>query len=93
VNEIGGNKIFLEDRKTRIFFDFGQSFTFGAEYFTGWLGPRPINGLGDYFAFDLLPKIPGLYSKEMLASTNLPYTEPDVDAVFLSQTLGECTHK
>jgi ribonuclease J len=84
VNEIGGNKILLEDRKTRIFFDFGQSFTFGAEYFTGWLGPRPINGLGDYFALDLLPKISGLYSKEMLASTNLPYTEPDVDAVFLS---------
>src|SRR4030042_2677685 len=84
VNEIGGNKILLEDKKTRIFFDFGQSFTFGAEYFTGWLGPRSINGLGDYFAFDLLPKISGLYSKEMLASTNLPYTEPDVDAVFLS---------
>jgi ribonuclease J len=84
VNEIGGNKILLEDRKTRIFFDFGQSFTFGAEYFTGWLGPRSINGLGDYFAFDLLPKISGLYSKEMLASTNLPYTEPNVDAVFLS---------
>ena len=84
VNEIGGNKILLEDRKTRIFLDFGQSFAFGTDYFTGWLGPRPVNGLGDYFAFDLLPKIRGLYSKEMLASTNLPYTEPDVDAVFLS---------
>jgi len=84
VNEIGGNKILLEDRKTRIFLDFGQSFAFGTDYFTGWLGPRPVNGLGDYFAFDLLPKIRGLYSKEMLASTNLPYTEPEVDAVFLS---------
>jgi len=84
VNEIGGNKILLEDRKTRIFLDFGQSFAFGTDYFTGWLGPRPINGLGDYFAFDLLPKIRGLYSKEMLASTNLPYAEPSVDAVFLS---------
>ena len=40
VNEIGGNKILLEDRGTRIFFDFGQSFTFGADYFTGYLGPR-----------------------------------------------------
>ena len=84
VNEIGGNKILLEDGKTRLFFDFGQSFTFGADYFTGWLGPRAVNGLGDYFAFDLLPRISGLYSKEMLASTNLPYTEPQIDAVFLS---------
>ncbi|MGB8779888.1 MAG: MBL fold metallo-hydrolase [Candidatus Bathyarchaeia archaeon] len=84
VNEIGGNKILLEDGKTRIFFDFGQSFTFGTDYFTSWLGPRAVNGLGDYFAFNLLPRISGLYSREMLASTNLPYSEPEVDAVFLS---------
>ena len=49
VNEIGGNKILLEDKKVRIFLDFGQSFTMGKEYFTGWLRPRAINGLGDYF--------------------------------------------
>jgi ribonuclease J len=84
VNEIGGNKILLEDGKTRILFDFGQSFTFGVDYFTGWLAPRPVNGLGDYFAFGLLPKIRGLYSKEMLRSTDLPYAEPSVNALFLS---------
>jgi ribonuclease J len=84
VNEIGGNKILLEDGKTRVFFDFGQSFTFGANYFTGWLTPRAVNGLGDYFAFGLLPRISGLYSRDMLASTSLPYAEPLVDAVFLS---------
>ena len=84
VNEIGGNKILLEDKKTKMLFDFGQSFTFGSEYFTGWLAPRTINGLGDYFAFDLLPRIGGLYSKEMLTCTNLPYKEPEIDAVFLS---------
>jgi len=84
VNEIGGNKILLRDKDTRIFFDFGQSFKFGTDYFTSWLAPRAVNGVGDYFAFDLLPKIRGLYSEEMLASTNLPYIEPQVDAVFLS---------
>lgn len=84
VNEIGGNKILLEDRNTKVLFDFGQSFSFGADYFTGWLGPRAINGLGDYFAFNLLPKISGLYSKEMLATTDLPYRKPKIDAVFLS---------
>jgi ribonuclease J len=84
VNEIGGNKILLEDSKTRVFLDFGQSFTFGSEFFTSWLQPRGINGLGDYFEFNLLPKISGLYSKEMLASTSLPFTAPQVDCVFLS---------
>jgi len=34
VNEIGSNKILLEDNGTKIFLDFGQSFTFGSEFFT-----------------------------------------------------------
>jgi mRNA degradation ribonuclease J1/J2 len=40
VDEIGGNKILLEDSGTKIFLDFGQSFTFGSEFFTSWLQPR-----------------------------------------------------
>jgi len=84
VNEIGGNKILLEDRNVRIFLDFGQSFTVGEDYFTGWLCPRAINGLGDYFEFNLLPKIKGIYGREQLKFTDLPYTKPKVDAVFLS---------
>jgi len=84
VNEIGGNKILLEDRGVRIFLDFGRSFTMGEDYFTSWLGPRAVNGLGDYFEFNLLPKISGLYAEELLAPTDLPYAEPEIDAVFLS---------
>jgi ribonuclease J len=84
VNEIGGNKILLQDRKTKVMFDFGQSFRFGADYFTGWLCPRAINGLGDHFEFGLLPKIRGLYAKEQLVFTDLPYSEPEISAVFLS---------
>jgi ribonuclease J len=84
VNEIGGNKILLDNKGTKIFLDFGQSFTFGEEYFTNWLQPRALNGLGDHFEFNLLPKLKGLYSKEMLASTKLAYAEPEIDCVFLS---------
>ena len=84
VSEIGGNKVLLEDRKIKIFLDFGQSFTMGADYFTGWLEPRAINGLGDYFEFNLLPKTKGIYSKKQLEFTDLSYTEPQIDAVFLS---------
>ncbi|MBS7614721.1 MBL fold metallo-hydrolase [Candidatus Bathyarchaeota archaeon] len=84
VNEIGGNKILLEDGKVKVFFDFGQSFTMGKDYFTGSLMPRWICGLKDYFEFDLLPKIKGLYSKSQLEYTDLRYSEPSFDAVFLS---------
>ena len=84
VNEIGGNKILLEDKRTRVFFDFGQPFNFGLDYFVGWLQPRPINGLGDYFEFGLLPRIRGLYAREQLAFTGVPYISPRIDAVLLS---------
>lgn len=84
VDEIGGNKILVEEKGTRILLDFGQSFNFGAEYFTGWLSPRAINGLGDHFEFGLLPRISGLYAENQLAGTDFPYREPEVAAVFLS---------
>jgi ribonuclease J len=84
INEIGGNKVLLEDKGTWVFFDFGQSFTMGEDYFTGWLNPRRINGLGDYFEFNLLPKIKGVYSQRQLKFTDLPYTKPQIDGVFLS---------
>ncbi len=84
INEIGGNKILIEDRGTRIFLDFGMSFTSEAEYFSGYLAPRGVNGAGDYFEFDLLPRIRGLYARDMIEHTNIPYEEPRIDAVFLT---------
>ena len=47
VNEIGGNKILLEYGDTRIWLDFGKSFTMGEDYYTSWLQPRRSNGLKD----------------------------------------------
>jgi len=84
VDEIGGNKVLLENGDIRVFFDFGQSFMMGGDFFTGWLSPRGINGLGDYFEFGLLPKLKGLYAEEQLQFTDVPYVKPMFDAVFLS---------
>jgi ribonuclease J len=84
VDEIGGNKILLEDTDTKVFFDFGQSFTMGEAYFMDWLSPRRVNGIGDYLEFNLLPRVKGLYSEEMLHGTDMPYEPPCFDAVFLS---------
>ena len=86
INEIGGNKILLEDRDTRIFLDFGMSFANEAEYFSGYLTPRGVNGAGDYLEFDLLPRLRGLYARKMIKNTNISYEEPKIDAVFLSHS-------
>ncbi len=84
VNEIGGNKIWLRDKDVNVWFDFGQSFTYGEKYFVDWLSPRKIVGCKDYFEFGLLPKILGLYQKVMLEETDLEYVEPRFDGVFLT---------
>ncbi|RMF88762.1 MAG: MBL fold metallo-hydrolase [Methanobacteriota archaeon] len=84
VGEIGGNKILLEDGDTRVFLDFGQPFTFGEDFFTGYLAPRERFGLRDYFALKLMPEIPGLYSEKVLEPTDFPYSQPEFDAVFIS---------
>ena len=40
VNEIGGNKILLQDKDTKIFLDFGKGFTGLGNYFEQFLAPR-----------------------------------------------------
>ena len=85
-NEIGGNKILLQDKDARIYLDFGQSFDFGEDYFYEYLQPRSAHGLEVYFEFGLMPKVPRLYSKSMLERTDLPYEKPDIDAVFISHS-------
>ena len=89
VGEIGGNKILLVDGDTRLWLDFGKGFTCGDDYFTGYLAPRGIAGLKDYFEFDLLPKVDGLYSEEMLGETEVRYCEPRFDGIIISHAHGD----
>ncbi len=71
----------LEDGDTRIFLDFGTGFNHGSDYFVEWLSPR---GLKDQFEFGLMPEIKGLYRENELEKTDLEYTEPRIDGIFLS---------
>lgn len=84
INEIGGNKILLTEGDTRVWLDFGQSFSHGTEYYLNWLQPRRSSGLKDYFEFGLLPELKGLYSEDMLKGTELCFQEPSFQAVFIS---------
>ena len=84
VNEIGGNKILLEDKDVRVFLDFGMSFAGESQYFCGYLCARGVNGAGDYLELGLLPNLTGLYAKEKIKNTNIKYEESLFDAVILS---------
>ena len=64
IDEIGGNKFLVEDKKTRVFLDFGMQMGKAGKYFSEFLQPRTLNGMGDYFEFGLLPKLSGLYRKD-----------------------------
>ena len=46
--------------------------------------PRTAYGLLDYFEFDLLAQLPGLYREDLIAGTNLPYESPRFQSAFLS---------
>ena len=48
VNEIGGNKVLLQDKDTKIFLDFGKSFNKYSKNYEDYLKPRTSNGIGDF---------------------------------------------
>jgi ribonuclease J len=73
VNEIGGNKILLQDRDVKVFFDFGMSFALKKKYYSPpFLSPKSEKSLQE---FGVLPKIDGIYTGEK---------SPQIDAVFIS---------
>jgi len=76
VGEIGGNKILLEDKDTKILLDFGMNFAERSKFYSEpFLAPRDERGL---LEFGLLPDIPGAYKFQD--------AECDVDALFLSHS-------
>ena len=84
VNEVGGNKILLDDGGTRIFLDFGKGFSRRARFFEEYLKPRPANGLVDFIEMGLIPDIEGVYREDLLEMAGRKSTAPTVDAVLVS---------
>ncbi len=84
VNEIGGNKILLEDSDTRIFLDFGVGFGTRRRFFEEFLTPRTANGIGDFLVMGLIPDIKGIYRNDLLTHYGRKREEPEIDAVILS---------
>lgn len=91
VNEVGGNKILLEDGDTSFFFDFGFPFKKRGRYFEGFLNPRPGAGLLDPLEMGLLPPLKGIYRDDIAGKnswrrfTSSPlYRELTVDGILLT---------
>ncbi|OGN94414.1 MAG: hypothetical protein A2Z75_03080 [Chloroflexi bacterium RBG_13_50_10] len=66
VNEIGGNKILLEDGERRLFLDFGFPYKRHKQFYEEYLKPRPGAGLLDPLAMGLLPPLEGLYRDDLM---------------------------
>jgi ribonuclease J len=74
VNEIGGNKILVQDRDTRVFFDFGMSFTAKKQFYSPpFLSPKNERSLQE---LGILPTISGIYKFDP--------SPPEANGVFLS---------
>lgn len=90
INEIGGNKIFLEADGTALLLDFGKSYKEFSQYFEEYLNPRSVHGFKDYLKTNLIPEIDGLYRPDLIGlyqkeGGNLKLrSQPLVDGILLS---------
>src|SRR5208282_2315442 len=86
VDEIGGNKILVEDGSSKIFLDYGMSFSRHQKFFEEYLKPRYASaGLKDLLQLRLVHYLPGIYRSDLLRLMEKePHNEPSVDALLLS---------
>ena len=85
VNDIGGNKFLVEDKGTKIFMDFGMSFTDEGKFFSQFMNARTSNSLADLFELGILPNIPGMYRTDYTKHMGLGGNEAtEIDAVLLT---------
>ncbi len=66
INEIGGNKILLEEGKRRLLLDFGFPYQRHRRFYEEYLRPRSGAGLLDPLLMGLLPPLEGLYRDDLV---------------------------
>ena len=84
IREIGGTKILLEYKDVRLLFDFGKSFSIYNDYFAEFVSPRKSEGLKDFFEFNLMPDISGIYRNDYLVHMGRAEENRGIDGVFLT---------
>jgi len=71
VNEIGGNKVLVKSKYGSIFLDFGLSYARENQFFEEFLQPRTNSVFYDLEKLGLLPKMNGIYRKDVLCPEGL----------------------
>ena len=84
VNEIGGNKILLQDKDTKVFLDFGMGFGKRGKFFEEFINPRVSNGITDYLTMGLIPDLSEIYRDDLLEMAGRKPEQTDIDAVLLT---------
>lgn len=74
---IGGTKILLQTTDVRLFLDFGTNYKRMGELYEEYLQPRPGRGLTDWLEVGLLPRIRGLYRRDLFPSNDFPHLDQD----------------
>ncbi|HIQ29900.1 MAG TPA: MBL fold metallo-hydrolase [Candidatus Caldiarchaeum subterraneum] len=86
-DEIGGNKVLIESGDSRVFLDFGMSFSAKRRFFGTFIQPPSFALVNDYLLTGVIPSIRGIYKRELLRygeASKLVADEPTVDAVMIS---------
>ena len=65
INEIGGNKILLEDGNRKLLLDFGFPYKRHKLFYEEYLKPRSGAGLLDPLTMGLLPSLEGIYREDL----------------------------
>lgn len=84
VRELGGNQILLEDKGTKIYFDFGINFKRYSKYFLFPYSPKKFNALCVYIEKEIYPNRPGIYRNDYLKQIGRKEEEKSIDAIVLS---------
>jgi ribonuclease J len=80
INEIGGNKVLLKTEKRSVFFDFGLSYSQEGQFFEEFLQPRTNSKFYDLEKLGLLPRLDGIYRKDIFCPEGLsPACTPTTD--------------
>lgn len=69
INEIGGNKVLLEDGGRGLFLDFGFPYKRHKHFYEEYLQPRSGAGLLDPLTMGLLPPLAGLYRDDLVTQS------------------------
>ena len=84
VNEIGGNKILLEDNDTRIFLDFGKVSVEEQDFSKNSSILELQTVLLTLCTMGLVPDISGIYRDDLMNLAGRKAEKPEIDAVLLS---------